>query len=124
MGTRARAAERRAAGGLVPVMTSRSEQYERLRPLIPPVVSLVLIGLAGLVIHRITEDIGSAEIKTALRAVPPPSIAMAMLLTAMSFGALAILDVLAVRSVAPGAVSDRRAAIAGALGYAISNVLG
>ena len=42
----------------------------------------------------------------------------------MSFAALAILDVLAVRSVAPGAVSDRRAAIAGALGYAISNVLG
>ena len=31
---------------------------------------------------------------------------------------------LAVRSVAPGVVSDRRAAIVGALGYAISNVLG
>ena len=51
-------------------MTSRSETFERLRPLIAPFVSLVLIGLAGFVIHRMTEDIGVAEIKTALQALP------------------------------------------------------
>ena len=105
-------------------MTSRSEQFERLRPLLAPAISLALIGLAGFVIHRITEDIGSAEIKAAVQAVPLANVGFAIAFTAMSFCALAILDVLAVRSVAPGAVTDRRAAIAGALGYAISNVLG
>jgi len=105
-------------------MTSRTERFERLRPLLAPAISLVLIGLAGFVIHRITEDIGAGEIRMAAAAISPARVALAIALTAMSFSALAILDVLAVRSVAPGAVSDRRAAIAGALGYAISNVLG
>ncbi len=105
-------------------MTSQSERYERLQPLIAPIVSLVLIGIAGLVIHRITENVRVADIHAAASAIPAPRIALAIAFTAMSFAALAILDVLAVRSVAPGAVTDGRAAIAGALGYAISNMLG
>ena len=105
-------------------MTSQSERYERLRPLLAPIVSLALIGLAGLVIHAFTKDVRVHEIKAAVAAVSAPRVVLAIVFTAMSFSALAILDVLAVRSVAPGVVSDRRAAIAGALGYAISNVLG
>jgi phosphatidylglycerol lysyltransferase len=105
-------------------MISRSGQLERLRPFFAPAISLALIALAGFVIHRITEDIRVAEIRAAVQAIPLFNVGLAIIFTAMSFSALAILDVLAVRSVAPGAVSDRRAAIAGALGYAISNVLG
>jgi phosphatidylglycerol lysyltransferase len=105
-------------------MTSPSDLYERLRPLLAPVVSLALIVLAGVVIHAFARDVRIHEIRAALAAVSAPRIALAVLFTALSFAALAVLDVLAVRSVAPGVVSDRKAALAGALGYAISNVLG
>lgn len=108
----------------VVAMISRTDRYEGLRPLIAPAVSLALIALAGFVIHKITEDVSIAEIRAAGAAIPASRVALAIVFTAMSFSALAILDVLAVRAVAPRTVSDRRAAIAGALGYAISNVLG
>ena len=47
-----------------------------------------------------------------------------VLFTAVSFAALGMFDVLAVTAVAPGAVKVRVAAAAGALGHAVSNVLG
>ena len=50
--------------------------------------------------------------------------ALAVLFTAVSFAALGMFDVLAVTAVAPGAVTYRVAAAAGALGHAVSNVLG
>ena len=43
---------------------------KRLRPWLAPVVSLALIGLAGFVIHKITEDISVAEIRAAVAAIP------------------------------------------------------
>ena len=92
--------------------------------MLAPVVSLALIGVAGFVLHRITQDIGIADIRSATRAISPERLVLAILFTGMSFAALALLDVLAVRSVAPGVIPDRKAAVAGALGYAISNVLG
>ena len=50
--------------------------------------------------------------------------ALSVLFTAVSFAALGMFDVLAVTAVAPGAVAYRVAAAAGALGHAVSNVLG
>ena len=64
------ASQRRSRSEIVQAMISRSEQIERLRPLLAPAISLALIALAGFVIHRITEDIRVSEIRAAVQAIP------------------------------------------------------
>ena len=96
----------------------------RLRPLALPLVSIVLIAAAAVVIHLVTRDVRIHQVRDALAAIPLLQMGLAVLFTAVSFAALGMFDVLAVTAVAPGAVTYRVAAAAGALGHAVSNVLG
>jgi phosphatidylglycerol lysyltransferase len=59
-----------------------------------------------------------------LAAASPASLVLAVVAMLVSFAALSVYDVLSVNSLAPGRVPWRTAALAGASGYAISNLLG
>ena len=85
----------------------------------------VLVGAIGLyALHALAREVTGAQLLAALRATPPYDVALALLFTASSFVALALYDVVAVRVAAPGLVPTRVAAVAGAAGYAVSNMLG
>ncbi len=89
-----------------------------------PIVGAVASVLALLAVHTIGARIHLRDIRADLLAMPAASIVEALLLTAAGFVALSLYDVLAVRRVAPGRVSLRLAAFAGAVGYSFSNALG
>ena len=99
-------------------------RFGRLRSVVFPLVSLALLAIAAFIAHRVTADIRIADVQAAIRGIPLWRMGAAFGFTAVSFAALASFDVLAVSTAAPGAVSPGKAAAAGALGFAISNVLG
>ncbi len=99
-------------------------RFGRLRPLLVPFFSVLFAILAVIAVRAVLQDVGPAEVRSALDAVRPERIWLALLLTAVSFAALSSFDVLAVQSVAPGQISSGKAAIAGAASHAVSNLLG
>ncbi len=99
-------------------------RFQRLRPLLVPFFSVVFAILAVIAVRAVIEDVGPAQVRAALAAVSSKQIALALLLTVVSFTAIGSFDVLSVRAVAPGAISGGRAAIAGATSHAVSNLLG
>ena len=88
------------------------------------VPTVVIATIAVLVLHRLASHVDWVDVKADLAAAPVRALMLALGVTAVSFAALALYDVLAVRIVAPGRVPPRVAALAGASGYAISNLLG
>jgi len=89
-----------------------------------PIVGAALVMASVLVIHAISGQIHLNDIKAAVDATPWTSVAAAGGFTALSFAALGLYDVLAIRQVAPGRVPARVAAFAGTVSYAISNAIG
>ncbi|HMN19994.1 MAG TPA: bifunctional lysylphosphatidylglycerol flippase/synthetase MprF [Ottowia sp.] len=92
--------------------------------LLGPLVGALATLLALFAIHVLGAQVHLREIRAELLALPGAAIAQALLLTAASFGALALYDVLAARRVAPGRVPARLAALAGFVGYGFSNAIG
>ena len=91
-----------------------------LRALIP----IGLVGVAVFALHLMSRQVNLADVKADLEAAHPATLALAVLAMLISYAALSMYDVLAVRRLAPGRVPLRVAAVAGASGYAISNLLG
>ncbi len=89
-----------------------------------PLVSVAFAILAVVAVRAVVRDVGPDQLRAALEAIRPPQIALALLLTGVSYAALASYDVLAVRAVAPGQISIRLAALAGAVSQAVSSLLG
>jgi len=115
--------------------TLRDEPAPRLAPesiwtrlieprVLGPIVGAAAVALALFIIHEVTRDIHLHEIGAALRATTFATVAPAVLLTIVSFAAMSLYDVLAVRHVAPGKVPLRLASFAGLVGYGISNAIG
>lgn len=90
----------------------------------PALLGLALAVAAVALLHDAISSIHIAEVANALAATPMETILLGILATAISYCALAFYDVIAVWAVAPGKVSLKVAAGAGAAGYAISNALG
>lgn len=90
----------------------------------PAVLGLALAGLAVHLLHGAIASIHLSEVAAAVASTPAETIALGILATFISYCALAFYDVIAVWAVAPGKVSLKVAAGAGAAGYAISNALG
>lgn len=89
----------------------------------------VLVGgfvlcIALFALYRLSGEVSWAAVKQDIAATSTVALAASLLFTAISFSALAMYDVLAVRIVAPGKVPVRIAAFAGAAGYAVSNLVG
>jgi phosphatidylglycerol lysyltransferase len=99
-------------------------RYAGLRRLLVPFLSIGFAILAVIAVRAVLRDVGPAQVRAALDAIRSEQIVFALLLTAVSFSAIASFDVLAVRSVAPGEISAGRAAVAGAASHAVSNLLG
>ncbi|WP_116135058.1 bifunctional lysylphosphatidylglycerol flippase/synthetase MprF [Tropicimonas sp. IMCC34043] len=93
-------------------------------PVVRTVVPLALVGLAIFVLHELLREVSWAELRTDLVSARPSAVLASIAYTAVSFAALSLYDVFAVRSVAPGQVPPKVAAAAGAAGYAISNLIG
>lgn len=91
-----------------------------LRALVPA----ALVGVALLALHLMSQHVRFSEVRSDLAAASPVTVAAACLAMLVSYAALSMYDVLAVRRLAPGRVPLRVAALAGATGYAISNLLG
>lgn len=93
-------------------------------PVVRIVVPLFIVAITFYVLHDLSVHVSWTEVKADIAASRPAAIAMAIAATAISFFALSLYDVLAVRNIARGEVPDRIAAFAGATGTAISNLLG
>lgn len=89
-----------------------------------PLVGAAAVGLALFVIHEISGRIHLDDIVAAVTSVRVVDLWPALLLTAGSFAAMSLYDVLAVRRVAPGRVPTRLAIFAGMVGYGFSNAVG
>ena len=87
-------------------------------------VGVAVAAVAWFALHALAREITWPKLVAALVATPRIDIALAILLTALSFVALATYDVIAVRVAAPGRVPLAIAALTGAAGYAVSNMLG
>lgn len=93
-------------------------------PHLAPLVGVVVVALAAYVIHRVSAEVHVADIEAALAATPLRSILFALLLTGVSFVAMALYDVLGAEQVAPGKVPKGIAAFAGATSFAVANTVG
>lgn len=87
----------------------------------PPVL---IAGVALIALHLVSRHVHWSDVRADLTAASPSSLALAAFAMLVSFAALSMYDVLSVNSLAPGRVPWRTAALAGASGYAISNLLG
>jgi len=93
-------------------------------PVVRVAVPILITGIAVYVLHTFAGRVHWADVKADIAGSSWKVLAFAVLWTAASFVALSFYDVLAVRSVAKGKVPGRIAGLAGASGYAISNLLG
>jgi len=93
-------------------------------PMMRVAVPIVITGIAIYVLHKFASQLHWADVKADITGSSPKALGFAVLWTLISFIALSFYDILAVRSVAKGKVPDRIAGLAGAGGYAISNLLG
>lgn len=89
-----------------------------------PAVGAVMVLIAIVVIHEISGEVHLDEIRTAITQTSTSVVLQALGLTVISFLAMSLYDVMAVRRVAPGRVPMGLAAFAGVVGYGISNAIG
>ncbi len=87
-------------------------------------VALGMLLAAAWTLKRYAAMLSWQDLMAAVARQPDERIAWSLALTAVSFLALGIDDVVACRVVAPGRVPLRKALLAGAAGHAISNTLG
>jgi len=93
-------------------------------PAVRVAVPVLITGIAVYVLHSFASQVHWADVKADIAASSRKALGLAVLWTVISFAALSFYDVLAVRSVAKGRVPAMIAGLAGASGYAISNLLG
>ncbi len=89
-----------------------------------PLVGAAMVALAMLVIHEISGQTHLHQIRAAIAATSFATVLPSLAFTAISFAAMALYDVMAVRRVAPERVPVKLAAFAGMVGYGISNAVG
>ena len=73
--------------------------------LIGPLFGAAVVTIAAVVIHRLAAEVHLRDIEAAVGDLSMPSLAWSLGLSAVSFSAMALYDVLAVRQVAPGRIS-------------------
>ncbi len=91
---------------------------------LPLLLAVAVTAVSILLVWREANTVGLAGVEAAVANVEPHALVLALLFTAVSFLALGVYDVVAVRTVAPGRVSPWLAGATGAAAYAVSNALG
>jgi glycosyltransferase 2 family protein len=87
-------------------------------------VPIVAVVAATWILQHYLSIVAWRDIAAAWSELPASAIAGSAVAATVSFGMLALFDVLAVRTVVPGRVSDGLAAFTGAVAHALSNTLG
>ncbi len=98
--------------------------WSRIQHVALPIGGLVVAAIAIWVLDRFLHDISFAQVRDAAARIPTSDLLAAVLLTVLSFAAVAVYDVVAVETVIPGRIPRLLSAFVGATGYAISNALG
>lgn len=93
-------------------------------PVVKVLLPLVVAMIAMFVLHKLASHVKWVDIKTDLAAAPPVALLKAFGFMLCSFAGIALYDSFAVRTVAPGKVPLSITLLAGAIGYAISGLLG
>ncbi|MEZ5910954.1 MAG: hypothetical protein R3D84_00990 [Paracoccaceae bacterium] len=88
------------------------------------VMPLMITAIAIFVLHRLSREVHWRDVGASLATLHPAALLAALLCVTGSYASLSLYDVAALRSLAPGKVPPRIAALAGASGFAISNFLG
>jgi phosphatidylglycerol lysyltransferase len=96
--------------------------HERLRHL-APLAGVVLFGAALWALHHALRDVRYHDVVLALRALPRSRVGLALVTTALGYGALTLYDTLACRYVGHP-LPYRQTAFASFVGYAFSHTLG
>lgn len=99
-------------------------RFARIQHLLIPLAGIIIACIAFLLLRHLIHHISMEDIYQAIASMPMGKLAAALALTALSFAAVAIYDVVAVETVSPGKIPIRIAALTGAAGFAISNALG
>lgn len=99
-------------------------RLRRYQHFIFPVGGILIALLALFVLAHLLQHTSRAETLAAIRNIPLTTLGLAIFFTILSYAAVALYDVVAVDTIAPGKIPHRISAIAGAAGYAISNALG
>ena len=93
-------------------------------PIVKIAVPLVIVAIGILVLHELASHVKWSDVQADLFDAKPTALLAAIAATGLSFVGISMYDVLAVQSIAKGKVPMRIAAVAGACGYAVSNLLG
>ena len=102
---------------------TRSRTWRWLRP-VTWIISLAICTAALSILHRYLAHIAWRDVVAAWSRLPPTRVFWSVLATAISLGLLGLFDVLAVRTVIPGRVSNVLATFAGTVTNAMANTLG
>nr|WP_245581921.1 bifunctional lysylphosphatidylglycerol flippase/synthetase MprF [Phyllobacterium phragmitis] len=99
-------------------------RLKRFQHIAFPVAGIAIALLALLVLENLLQHTSRAQTVAAIENISLRAMGLALLFTIISYAAVALYDVVAVDTIAPGRIPHRISAIAGAAGYAISNALG
>jgi phosphatidylglycerol lysyltransferase len=92
-------------------------------PVVRYVLPLAILILALVALRQVSQAVHWSDVQADLAAAPWSAIATAFGLTAVSYAALSLYDVVSLRAFAPGKVPAVVAAAGGAGGFAISNLI-
>jgi phosphatidylglycerol lysyltransferase len=110
--------------GADPQAFSRRLSALRAHPSVRIILPLAIVAIGIFVLHKLSRELNWRDVSTSVADLPFSVLTRALLCVAASYAALSLYDVVALRTLAPGKVPDRLAALAGASGFAISNFLG
>ncbi len=89
-----------------------------------PLVGAAMVAIGLVVVHEITGALHLDQISAAIRQTSVAAVWQSIAFTLISFVAMSVYDIMAVRRVAPDKVPVGLAAFAGFVGYGISNAIG
>jgi phosphatidylglycerol lysyltransferase len=93
-------------------------------PLIKIAIPLLIVAIGIFVLHELASHVSWSDVKADVLDASPEALLASVAATGLSFVGISFYDMLAVQSIAKGKVPLRVAAVAGACGYAVSNLLG
>ncbi len=104
--------------------SKRNARLKRYQQILFPAAGIAIALLAIYVLEDLLQNTSRAETLAAFHSLSWATFGLAVFFTGLSYAAVALYDVVAVETIAPGQIPRRIAAVAGAAGYAISNALG
>lgn len=111
--------------GLIVQDTKRLTQFiHLLKSILAPLVGVIIAAISFFVLWELLKTTSRHDTLEAFKSYTNGSLFLAVLFTALSYCGIALYDVVAAQTIAPGKITSPVAALAGSAGYAVSNALG